>query len=116
VTYDRPLAAIWSGTPLGIPLHPVQAYAALAFLTLAIFLLAWQPVARRAGDLAGLGLMGGGVAVYITELWRDGEGRGALLNGALDGPQLGAIALVFLGALMMLEWKDLRTNDEAVHG
>ena len=37
VTYSNPMAAIWSGTPLGIPLHPVQAYAALAFLTLAIF-------------------------------------------------------------------------------
>ena len=41
---------VWSGTPLGVPLHPVQAYAALAFLTLAVFLLVWQPAiapARR---------------------------------------------------------------------
>ena len=30
----HPLAARWSGTPLGVPLHPVQAYAAMAFLTL----------------------------------------------------------------------------------
>ncbi len=33
VTYSNPLAARWSGTPLGIPLHPVQGYAALGFLT-----------------------------------------------------------------------------------
>ncbi len=54
VTYTHPLAAMWSGTPLGIPLHPVQAYAALAFLTLSIFLLVWQPMPRQPGDLAGL--------------------------------------------------------------
>jgi phosphatidylglycerol:prolipoprotein diacylglycerol transferase len=116
VTYTHPLAALWSGTPLGIPLHPVQAYAALAFLSLSIILLVWQPAIRRPGDLAGLGLMGTGVAVYITELWRDYEGRGALLGGALDGPQLGAIVLVLAGALLLLERKDRRANSEAEHG
>jgi phosphatidylglycerol---prolipoprotein diacylglyceryl transferase len=115
VTYNRPLAAIWSGTPLGIPLHPVQAYAALAFLSLSIFLLVWQPAVRQAGDLAGMGLMGGGVAVYITELWRDTEGRGAMFNGALDGPQVGAIVLVVAGALLLIERKDGRTKNEAAH-
>ena len=109
VTYNHPLAAIWSGTPLGIPLHPVQAYAALAFLALSIFLLLGQPAIRQAGDLAGMGLMGGGVAVYLTELWRDTEGRGVMFDGALDGPQLAAIALVLIGALLLLERK--RTLD-----
>ena len=33
VVYTHPLAQRWSGTPLGIPLHPVQAYAALAYAT-----------------------------------------------------------------------------------
>ena len=83
----------------------MQAYAALAFLTLSIFLLVWLPAIRQAGDLAGMGLMGGGVTVYITELWRDTEGRGAMLGGALDGPQVAAIALVVVGALLMLERK-----------
>jgi len=36
VTYTSTLAARWSGTPLGVPLHPVQAYAALGFLLLAL--------------------------------------------------------------------------------
>lgn len=103
VIYTHPLAAVWSGTPLGIPLHPVQAYAALAFLVLAISLLALQTAIRRSGDLAGLWLMGTGVAVYITELWRDTEGRGAVIGGALDGPQLAAIVMVLAGALVMLE-------------
>jgi phosphatidylglycerol---prolipoprotein diacylglyceryl transferase len=116
VTYTRPLAAIWSGTPLGVPVHPVQAYAALAFLTLAVALLVAQPMARRVGDLAGMGLMGVGVVVYITELWRDTEGRGSMLNGALDEPQLGAILLVLIGAAVLLERKDRHVNSEAAHG
>lgn len=103
VTYTNPLAAIWSGAPLGVPLHPVQAYAALAFLTLALFLLVWLPAERRKGDVAGLGLMGSGLAIYITELWRDPAGRGALLDGALDGPQVAAVLLVIAGALVLRE-------------
>jgi phosphatidylglycerol:prolipoprotein diacylglycerol transferase len=109
VTYTNPLAAIWSGVPLGVPLHPVQAYAALAFLTLALFLLVWLPAEHRKGDVAGLGLMGSGVAIYITELWRDPEGRGAnligALHGALDGPQMAAVLLVIAGALVLRERK-----------
>jgi phosphatidylglycerol:prolipoprotein diacylglycerol transferase len=103
VTYNDVLAARWSGTPLGIPLHPVQAYAALAFLTLSIFLLVWLPERRRQGDAAGLWLLGAGVAIYITELWRDTEGRGRLLNGALDGPQAAAIFFVLAGAFVLME-------------
>jgi phosphatidylglycerol:prolipoprotein diacylglycerol transferase len=103
VTYRSPVAALWSGTPLGIPLHPVQAYAALAFLTLAILLLVWLPARRREGDVAGVCLMGMGAAIYLTELWRDPEGRGAILNGALDGPQIAAIAMVVAGALILRE-------------
>jgi phosphatidylglycerol:prolipoprotein diacylglycerol transferase len=116
VTYTNPLAARWSGTPLGIPLHPVQAYAALTFLSLSILLLVWLPVRRQQGDVAGLGLLGTGMAVYLTELWRDPEGRGALLGGALDGPQVAAILLVLAGGLVMLERKGRQTNNEAAHG
>ncbi len=105
VTYSSPLAARWSGTPLGIPLHPVQAYLALAFLTLSIFLLVWLPVRHRPGDVAGLWFMGAGVAIYITELWRDSIGRGIVFGGLLDGPQLAAILFVLAGAFVLLEHK-----------
>jgi phosphatidylglycerol:prolipoprotein diacylglycerol transferase len=121
VVYTNSLTARWSGTPLGIALHPVQAYAALAFLTLSIFLLIWLPVRRRAGDVAGLWLLGAGSTVYLTELWRDPLGRGALLGGALggvmDGPQIAAILLVLAGALVLWERKATHgtkgTNNEA---
>jgi phosphatidylglycerol:prolipoprotein diacylglycerol transferase len=107
VTYTNPLAAIWSGTPLGVPLHPVQAYAALAFFALAVLLWVWLPLERRRGDVAGLWLMGAGVAIYLTEIWRDWVGRGSLIHGAIDGPQIAAVFLVLAGALALRESKDM---------
>ncbi len=84
----------------------MQAYAALGFVTISIFLLVWLPYRRQAGDVAGLFLLGVGVTVFVTEFWRDTEGRGSLLGGALDGPQLAAVAMVVVGGLVMLELKE----------
>jgi phosphatidylglycerol---prolipoprotein diacylglyceryl transferase len=103
VVYTDALAARWSGVSLGIPLHPVQAYAAIAFLTLSILLLVLMPVRRQQGDVAGVALMGAGVAVFVTEFWRDWEGRGAVLRGVLDGPQVAAIVMVIFGAVLLRE-------------
>jgi phosphatidylglycerol:prolipoprotein diacylglycerol transferase len=115
VTYTNPLAARWSGAPIGVPVHPVQAYAAIAFLTLSLLLLVLLPARRQHGDVAGIGLMGAGVVVFVTEFWRDWEGRGAIMQGALDGPQTAAIVMVILGALLLRT----RSNEqvaEASHG
>jgi phosphatidylglycerol:prolipoprotein diacylglycerol transferase len=112
VTYTDPLAARWSGTPLGIPLHPVQAYAAIAFLTLSLFLIVLLPARSQQGDAAGMALIGAGAAVYVTELWRDWEGRGATLRGALNGPQIAAILMVITGALLLRERSSARIAAE----
>jgi len=101
VTYSSLFAARWSGTPLGVPLHPVQAYAAFAFLTVTVFLMLWLPFRRQPGDVAGMALMGFGVAIFLTELWRDPMGRGSFFGGALDGPQIAAIAMVLAGGLAL---------------
>ena len=105
VTYTSILAERWSGTPLGLPLHPVQAYAALAHLTIAVVLLLWLPVRRREGDLAGLWFLLTGISIFLTELWRDPEGRGMLFGGLLDGPQAAAIAFVLAGGALLVERK-----------
>ena len=103
VTYTHPMAVLWSGAPLGVALHPVQAYAALAFLTLSICLLLRLPARRQSGDLAGLFLLGAAVIIYFTEFWRDPEGRGSLLGGVLDGPQAAAILMLLTGGLLLIE-------------
>jgi phosphatidylglycerol---prolipoprotein diacylglyceryl transferase len=103
VTYSSPLAALWSGAPLGVALHPVQLYAAMAWFALAVLLYVWLPLERRAGDVAGLWLMGAGVTIYLTEIWRDPEGRGLVFGGALDGPQIAAAAMVLAGAFLLRE-------------
>jgi len=114
IIYTNPMAAIWSGTPLGVPLHPVQAYAALAFLALAVLLWVWLPLERRTGDVAGLWLMGTGVAIYFTELWRDWVGRGSLFDGVIDGPQIASIFLVLAGASTLRESRTaLREHGDA---
>jgi phosphatidylglycerol:prolipoprotein diacylglycerol transferase len=94
----------------------VQAYAGLAFLTLSILLVVWLPARRQHGDVAGLFLLGAGVIVFMTELWRDSEGRGQFLGGAADGPQVAAILMVLAGGLLLLERSTHRTSDEVVHG
>lgn len=101
IVYTDPLAFRWSGAPLGIRLHPVQAYAALALFTLAILLVVWLPARRQPGDVAGVGLAGAGIAIYFTEFWRDWEGRGDVYHGALDGPQVAAILFVVAGAFVL---------------
>ena len=103
IVYTNVLAARWSGAPLGIALHPVQAYAAIAFLSLAVGLSVILPRRRQAGDGAGVALMGAGVTVYITEIWRDWEGRGSVIGGMLDGPQIAAVVLVIAGAVLLRE-------------
>jgi phosphatidylglycerol:prolipoprotein diacylglycerol transferase len=117
IIYTDPLAQRWSGTPLGVPLHPVQAYAAVGYMLLAVLLLTRLRARRRPGDVAGMALMGLGVVVYITELWRDPEGRGEVFHGALDGPQVAAVALVIVGALLLRERKAETVPDqvEAAH-
>jgi phosphatidylglycerol:prolipoprotein diacylglycerol transferase len=115
VTYTHVLAARWSGAPLGVPVHPVQAYAALAFLTLSIFLLFWLPYWRQRGDGFGLFLLGSGVTVFVTEFWRDPEGRGTIFGGGLNGPQAVAVALVVIGGLVLMEHKASEPRGEAVH-
>jgi phosphatidylglycerol:prolipoprotein diacylglycerol transferase len=101
VVYTHPLAVRWSGAPLFVPVHPVQAYAALTFLTISVSLLLWMPHRRQQGEVAGMGFLAFGAAIYFTEFWRDPEGRGSLFKGALDGPQLAAIVLVLIGAVVL---------------
>ena len=103
ITYTDTLAERWSGAPLYIPVHPVQAYVALCFLAIAIGLVLWLPHRRQDGDLAGIFLMSTGSVLFITEFWRDPIGRGALFHGMLKGPQVAGLVVVLAGAWLLLE-------------
>jgi phosphatidylglycerol:prolipoprotein diacylglycerol transferase len=113
IIYTDPLAARWSDAPLGIPVHPVQAYAAICFIALATGLVLWLPHRRQHGELAGLFLIAEGVILYVTEFWRDPLGRGALFGGILKGPQLAGILFVLGGAALLLERPSQRITGSA---
>ncbi len=112
VIYTDTLAERWSDAPLGIAVHPVQAYAALCFFAIAVAIVLWLPHRRQNGDLAGIFLMTSGATLFITEFWRDPVGRGAVFKGILKGPQVAGVVLVVLGALVLLE----RTSEHISSG
>jgi len=109
VVYTQPFAARWSGTPLFVSVHPVQAYAAIAFLLISIALWLWMPHQRQPGDGGGVALLALGAAIFFTEFFRDPEGRGSLLNGALNGPQAASVFLVLTGAALLREQRRFTT-------
>jgi phosphatidylglycerol:prolipoprotein diacylglycerol transferase len=105
VTYSNELAARWSGTPLGIALYPVQAYAAVGALLLAGITYGWLLLPRRPADIAGAWFLGGGVMLFVTEIFRDWEGRGVVLGGWVDLPQLVGLGMVICGGVLLLDWR-----------
>jgi phosphatidylglycerol:prolipoprotein diacylglycerol transferase len=111
VVYTNPLAARWSGAPLGVPVHPVQAYAAIGALIVALLTyLSLRLSRRRPGDAAGLWLLASGALLFLSELFRDWEGRGVLFHGAIDAPQLVALGMVLAGGLVLTDWRKTRLN------
>lgn len=110
IIYTNSLAATWSGAPLGVAVYPVQAYTAAALLLLALWLCLWLARAYRKGEIAGGSLIGLGLILFLTEGYRDWEGRGVLFdatgkNPVLDLPQLAASVLIFVGAALLIEWR-----------
>jgi len=114
VIYTDPLAERWSDAPLGIPVHPVQAYAAICMFAIALAIVLWLPHRRQNGELAGIFLMSTGATMFITEFWRDPLGRGVLLHGLLKAPQLAGIVLVLAGAFLLLERPSERVAAESI--
>jgi len=88
-----------------VPLYPVQAYAALGALLLAAICFGWMFLARRRGDVAGVWLLGAGSLLFVTEMYRDWEGRGVLFDGRMDIPQLVGLGMVVCGGLLLWDWR-----------
>jgi len=115
ITYSSAFAANWGGAPLGIPVYPVQAYTAIALLLLVLWLCLWLARSYRKGEIAGGALIGLGVILFLTEGYRDWEGRGILFDSAakdpiFDLPQLAAVVLVLVGAALLIDWRRARVK------
>lgn len=103
VTFSDPRAADLSGTPLHLPLHPVQLYEA-GFNLVNYLLLAWLFRRRlRPGTVLAVYLITYGAARFALELLRGDPDRGFVLGGVLSTSQLIAALLVPAG-LGLLVW------------
>jgi phosphatidylglycerol:prolipoprotein diacylglycerol transferase len=102
ITFTNPLAAANVGTPLGIPLHPTQAYEAGAELLILILLLATE---RRGRPFPGRTFWGYmflyAVSRYIIENFR-GDPRGTVF-GIFSTSQFISVLLAPL-SIAMLVW------------
>ncbi len=112
VTFTDPHAHELSGTPLGVPLHPVQLYTFLANLAVMGLLLLARKSRRFTGQIAALYFMLEGAARLTVETWRGDMDRGAWLGLAwLSTGRLTAMAFVAFGLGLWIWWSRV-TKDE----
>jgi phosphatidylglycerol:prolipoprotein diacylglycerol transferase len=106
VTFRNPLAYAFSGTPLGIALHPVQLYNTLANLGVMAILLLARPKRRFQGQIFALYFLVEGLGRVITETWRGDVDRGTgWLHWAwLSTGRLTGLAFMLLGMGLWLVW------------
>jgi len=80
VTFTDPTARSFSGTPLDLPLHPVQLYTFLANLLVMALLLGFRRRRRFAGQISACYFILEGAGRILTEHWRGDLDRGFLLG------------------------------------
>jgi len=103
VTFTDPAAGMLSGTPLGIPLHPVQLYSSLASAVILGLLLLAGRHRRFTGQVVALYFMLEGVARIVVELWRGDLDRGLLFGIPwVSTGRLTALAFVAFGIFLWI--------------
>ena len=106
VIFTDPMARVFSGTPLGDPLHPVQLYTSLSNLLVMTLLLLARRKRRFKGQIFGLYFMAEGLARMVVETWRGDLDRGTWLGLSwLSTGRLTAIGFVLLGAVLTALWR-----------
>lgn len=102
VTFTDPNAQLLSGTPLAVPLHPVQLYTFLANLAvMGALLLLWR---RRkfAGQIAACYFILEGFGRMVTEHWRGDLDRGFLLGIPwLSTGRLTSLVFILFGCVLL---------------
>jgi len=111
-TFTNPIAHTFSGTPLGIPIHPVQIYNSLANFTVMAILLLARPKRTFPGQMISLYFMAEGVGRIITETWRGDVDRGTGWLGWawLSTGRLTGLAFMLLGLGFWLFWNQKKES------
>ncbi len=102
VTFTNPLANYYSGTPLGIPLHPTQIYEFLVEVV-NFFILSWLIKRKHFdGQVIGAYMFLYGFARFFLEFLRADPERGSVFGGAMSVTQLVSIGLVIAGGFLWM--------------
>jgi phosphatidylglycerol---prolipoprotein diacylglyceryl transferase len=106
VTFTNPVAQAFSGTPLGIPLHPVQLYNSFSNLVVMTVLLVARPKRAFQGQILALYFLLEGLGRVITETWRGDVDRGTGWLGWvwLSTGRLTGLAFMLLGLGLWVVW------------
>lgn len=88
------------GTPLGVPLHPVQLYDAFAHFALAALLVGLHRARVFQRRLLGAYFVAEGALRFSLEAFRGDAGRGVWALGLSTG-RLTALAMLLLGAVVL---------------
>ncbi len=106
VTFTSPYARDLVGTPLGIPLHPTQLYESAAELLIFAFLVILgrrqRPGKHAAGQIFAAYAIFYGVTRGTIEFFRGDPDRTPLAGGAFSLMQVVSVALILLGAWLLL--------------
>jgi phosphatidylglycerol:prolipoprotein diacylglycerol transferase len=109
ITFHNPWAAEYSGTPLGVPLHPTQLYEFFAELINFAFLYWLCKRKKFEGQIIALFMIVYGIERFIFEFYRGDPGRGEVFGGLISGTQLIALGLVVGGFVIYLRRTPLRS-------
>ena len=115
VTFTNPMAQAFSGTPLGLAMHPVQLYNTLANLIVMAVLLLVRPKRTFQGQIFALYFLVEGLGRVITETWRGDVDRGTGWLGWiwLSTGRLTGLAFMLLGLGLWLFWSRRKTIQHA---
>jgi len=97
VTFTNPLAAMVSGTPLGVKIEPTQLIEAAAEFFNFVVLMWLLKRKKFDGQVFATFIILYGVERFFIEFLRDDPGRGEVFGGLMTGTQLIAICLVIGG-------------------
>jgi phosphatidylglycerol:prolipoprotein diacylglycerol transferase len=115
VTYTSRFAARTTGVPLGIPLHPVQLYAAIAHFALAAGLVMLLRYERRPAEVLGAALFLDGVLRFLLASLSGDYADASVLLDVVTPAQAVAMLMVVLGGACWLSPCWFRRAQPVVH-